>query len=115
MKAFVRASLLALTLLVVGEASRAQAWCCGQFNWCNFGGGPCHGPPCMLPWYLYYPYRAEFQTPAPMYSWPYWPTPVPAPDVVVPAGLPMHALYYTPQAVQPVGYPGPAPSYWYGQ
>jgi hypothetical protein len=89
-------------------------------------GGGC--PTQLEPWYLYYPYEAHFQSPAPV-GFPNWPAPVAAgPSVppvapVAPAVPPMPSAWGQPRGpatvqpagyIQPVGYPNPqVPSYWY--
>ena len=84
-----------------------------------------HGGPVQLaPWYLYYPYEAHFQAPAPVGPFPNWQAPVAA--VSVGPALPAHAAgaWQGPAAqppvhptgyLQPVGYayPQQVPSYWY--
>jgi hypothetical protein len=118
MKTLVRACALALPLLAVCGASPARAWggpcqidCGFHFNCAGFGGGcgPCAGP-----WYSYFPYCDHFQTPAPVCGgWPFWPTaPVGPPPELAPRDRP---TYYAPPRIQPVGYSGQAPSYWYGR
>jgi hypothetical protein len=84
------------------------------------------GPqPNLAPWYLYYPYDAHFQTPAPgpigyypqyaqpqggMYATPrHQPLTQPTPPLSQP-------LYRAPPTVRPASYYySPAPSYWYGR
>jgi hypothetical protein len=114
------AALLALPL--AATASRAEDGC----NWgfcfsgaaipacrmnlhfsnpcCQPGsGGGCFGPPPFAPWYLYYPYEAHFQTPAPT-GYPYWPMPqTPPPGTFGYGGPPVSPASYAPQA----------PYYWY--
>jgi hypothetical protein len=61
------------------------------------GAGPCH----CFPWYLYWPYEAHFQVPAPT-KFPFWPPPMTAGPLAGPA-FPMPAG----PLVAP-GYPAPA-------
>jgi hypothetical protein len=121
--------VLTLSLLVLPERAHAQCCfkcCLPQVN-CNAGfkwhfNVCCGSPYAQLgPWYLYYPYEAHFQTPAPVGPFPNWPgAPVAAmsvgpgpalPPVAAPAAQPpVRPLSY----VQPVGYvPQQVPSYWY--
>ena len=112
MKSALRATLLLLAVLALPAS--VSAYGCPLF--------PCAGQHCAIqlgPWYLYYPYNAYFQTPAPIgypnfqggampaapVSYvppaPAWTPPAPQP-LVQPTGY-----------VQPVSYPQP-PNYWYG-
>jgi hypothetical protein len=156
MKRLLWVCVLALPLWIA--PNRAAAW--GE-------GGCCWLPPCEIdcginarfnvhaldwssmarlgPWYLYFPYEAHFQLPAPHY--PNWPAPmvpesppgtfVPppptllppaipdpkAPPAVPPGGkgpdLPPQTSFYRPvpqPAFRPVSYTYPSiPSYWYGR
>lgn len=74
------------------------------------------------PWYLYYPYEAHFQLPAPVGPFPNWQTgvevPVGAAGFAAPVGMPGQPPVPQPMMqqsgfVQPAGYQQP-PSYWYG-
>src|SRR5262245_39944692 len=88
------------------------------------------------PWYAYFPYDAHFQMQAPYGGPSYWPMQMPlygqgfapghgawphAGQVPPPAGAPGQASPTMPPGqqtppmppMQPVGYIGPAPSYWY--
>jgi hypothetical protein len=115
MKAILRACLLALPLLAA--PTLAHAWCCcpthidagisGHLNCCPGCCGTQLGP-----WYSYFPYNAHFQTPAPVGGWPYWPTGAPA--SIPPNGILTDTSTGTP-VVQPAGYYGAAPTYWYGR
>jgi hypothetical protein len=86
-----------------GFAVNVKAWanpCCPPC------GGKCCGPAQAMPWYLYWPYEAHFQTPA-FPEWPYWPTQsVGQPGGHIPGQLP---------AIQPVGHYQAVPYYWYGK
>jgi hypothetical protein len=122
------AGLVALALLVV--ASPVHAWTvdCGASphlgvnsgggSWSGGGGGMQAGP-----WYLYFPYEAHFQLPAPV-GYPFWPGPVTAaaPRDYYPAGVPGPLSVPEARPLSPVGYYyyggvpfAPAPSYWYGR
>jgi hypothetical protein len=81
---------------------------CGNINIACTGCPPCGpcggacGPgagPGTAPWYLYWPYDAYFQVPAPI-TYPFWPAPQ------VPSAAPA--------TLQPAGYYPTGPSYWYG-
>lgn len=109
MKKFVLAALCGLALVAVSNERAAAE---GGRNFCiNFGGcgigfwrgssayvgcGDCCGCPTLGPWYMYFPYEAHFQTPAPT-GYPFGPGP-------------MTAGCYS------GGYGGGAgyPCYWYG-
>jgi hypothetical protein len=122
MKKLALAALLGLIVMAVAE-SKAQAWgycpgsgCshqCGPGSWTfNFAGcsinigikgaayvgcdGGCCGWPGLGPWYLYWPYEAHFNAPAPVPGggYPYWPTAM--------------------TAGSGGGAGGYAPPYWYG-
>jgi hypothetical protein len=121
-----RRFVIAFAVLVGAVPARASAECCfgfgggtgfgfriaGNVKVCISGCGPCCTPcgpcggPCgpgagpgTAPWYLYWPYDAYFQVPAPI-TYPFWP----APQVPPPA----------PAALQPAAYYPTGPSYWYG-
>jgi hypothetical protein len=142
MKTLLRASLLVIPFFAVPSLARATFLPSCQFEagfGCRFNNtgmkGGCGG--CVAgPWYSYFPYNAYFQTPAPVFGWPYLPpqpaTPVPAPQVPPPQAngkepkMPQQpqpqpqqpqpqSRYFPPREVQPVGYFAPAPSYWYGR
>ncbi len=123
------AGLLALAFLALPRP--AQAGCTigcgaslslslGNENGCWGCGG---GNVCAGPWYLYFPYEAHFQMPAPL-GYPYWPGPgAPGAALQYPAQPPMppmaqpRTLSPLPAGVQPVGYYyyGQVPSYWYAR
>jgi hypothetical protein len=119
MKAFLRACLVALTLLALSPMVHAwgtpvQFDCGASAHWgvtcgkCNVGTAK--------PWYTYFPYNAYFQAPAPVGGWPFWPT---AATPAYPAGTnfaPKTSMFSAPRGIQPVGYIPPSPpSYWYGR
>jgi hypothetical protein len=126
MKALTRACLLALPFLA--GASVAQA-ACPSFQvqagfGCNINSPGTQCKPMAGPWYTYFPYNAYFQTPAPVYGWPYLPSqaaqPVPAPQSNAGPRIPQkpqtqEGYHPAPSDVQTVGYVAPAPSYWYGR
>jgi hypothetical protein len=128
MKTLTRACLLALPLLAAPSLAYAlpsmtfDAGFGCHFNSCN--GKGCAGGCVAGPWYTYFPYNAYFQTPAPVYGWPYFPPqaamPVPKPQSNQEPAMPQQpqsqSRYFPPErAVQPVGYFTPAPTYWYGK
>lgn len=125
MKAFARACLFALPLLAAPSLARAQ--CQYPLNVNGVGGFQFNftvglPKPICAPWYTYFPYNAYFQTPAPVCAWPFWPT---GPGAsVAPGGAgpdvsrsprSFQSGYFVPRDIQPVGYSGPPPSYWYGR
>jgi hypothetical protein len=123
MKKLALAALFGLIVMAVSN-TKASAWggcpggCNGSqcpggftFNFCGFSvnvgcrgagyvgcDGCCFGCPTLGPWYLYWPYEAHFNAPAPVPGgggYPYWPT--------------------AQTADFGGGNPGSyAPSYWYG-
>jgi hypothetical protein len=123
MRAFLRACLVALPLLAA--PSLAQAWTCppvkidaGVNAYCNAYIGNWGMGAQLGPWYTYWPYNAHFQSPAPVGGWPFWPTSASAvphygaiPSNQIPKTQP---TYFQGGGVQPIGYSGQAPSYWYG-
>jgi hypothetical protein len=124
MNAFARALLFALPLLAVPSLARAQCALPSTvtggigFN-CNLNwGGP---KPVAGPWFAYFPYNAYFATPAPVCGWPFWPTGAAVNAAPGGAGAvgrgprDLQGLSYAPRGIQPVGYYGQAPSYWYGR
>jgi hypothetical protein len=125
MRSLVRACLVALPLLAT--PSLARAWClpptkvdCGVN--CHLNGyiGNWNMAAQLGPWYLYWPYNAHFQTPAPVGGWPYWPAAVaavPAGQGAPPSGqMPkVEPTFFPSGGFQPTGYSVQAPSYWYGR
>ncbi len=137
MKKMTLAGLVALSFAAVASEARAHGICLGGEicisgrAWarrcdCSPCGGGCPGGGCGLggcglggggygidgaypsPWYMYYPYGAYFQDPAPT-GYPYWPgnmTPYNQPNVAP-------AAYGVP-GYPPAGYNQQIPSYWYG-
>ena len=114
MKTAFRAALLALAALAL--PAMVQAYGCPLF--------PCVGLPHahrLGPWYLYYPYEAHFQAPAPVGPFPNWQAgaavPVAPPAFAPPAQAPWQPPVPQPM-VQPTGFVQPVgwqvPSYWYG-
>ena len=77
---------------------------CGMGG-CGSPGGPGYGGGGQLaPWYNYWPLQAHFNAPAPT-GYPYWPAPQ----------APLPSAASAGPGLQPVGYYGSAPSYWYGR
>ncbi len=132
MKNTMKAGLLLLAVLAFPAG--VYAYGCPLFP--NVGGLGGQNIVRLGPWYLYYPYNAHFQLPAPVGPFPNWQTgaevPVGAAGFATPgAEMPMGAAGYgapmemswqppVPQPmfqssgfVQPAGYQQ-APSYWYG-
>lgn len=117
MKRILQAGLFVLAALALPAS--AYAYGCPLFP--NFGSSR----PCTIqlgPWYLYYPYEAHFQMPAPVGPFPNWQAgaamPGGAPSYASPAETPWQPPMPQPMVqptsfVQPAGYQQP-PSYWYG-
>jgi hypothetical protein len=142
--------LLAVPLWAVPTQAQANGCCSFSFCWpsfhidagisahCSVSCGDCANGP----WYMYWPYEAYFQTPAPVTPYPSWPGPMTAgaagsyaspgafsPTAPVPGsgwtGPPPQASFNYPGfnypgqpqvPMQPVGYYyQQAPSYWYGR
>ncbi len=120
------AGLVALGLLALASPVHAWSVDCGasphfgvntgSSTWGVGGGGGMQAGP----WYLYFPYEAHFQLPAPV-GYPFWPAPVTAasPRDYFPAGTPGPLSVPEARPLAPVGYyyvpVYPAPSYWYGR
>jgi hypothetical protein len=128
MKALKRACLLALSFIAAPSLAHAEllppvkvdAGVGFHFN--SHVGQSKFG--CVAgPWYTYFPYNAYFQSPAPVYGWPYFPSAaaVPAPPPQTGPRMPQtpqqnnQSMYYQSRDIQPVNYQAPAPSYWYGR
>jgi hypothetical protein len=132
MKSAIKAGLLLLAALALPAS--VYAYGCPLFP--GAGGRPCTVQ--LGPWYLYYPYEAHFQLPAPVGypmspgvgSFPNWQAgaavpvgapsaaPVGAPSYVPPTDAPWQPpapqpLVQPSSYIQPAGYQQP-PSYWYG-
>jgi len=110
MKTLIRLGLFLLAPLALPAS--ASAYGCPLFP--CVGNGHCH----LGPWYLYFPYEAHFQMPAPVAPFPNWQAgwapayvpPAPAPTWQAPSPQP---VLQPSSYVQPVSFPKP-PSYWYG-
>jgi hypothetical protein len=126
--------LVAVVTVIVASPARLDAWWYGSpyrvdagFKiWFNIQPT---GPQAALgPWYLYFPYEAHFQTPAPWGYYPQWPMPQ-APGTYWP-GMHQPGMYppappqQTPAVSRPASLPpirptsyysSPVPSYWYGR
>ena len=104
-KLAILAAAAALLALDAGTAS-ADGFKANPYNGPTFGhgGGIFRKQPLpafqAAPWYLYFPYNAHFQTPAPLYGAPWY-----GPAVPGPAGL---VNPYFPNPYPAAGY-GPAP------
>jgi hypothetical protein len=119
------AGLLVLGLLAAGSPAYAWSVECGASPHVGANAGGGGGGTSAGPWYLYFPYEAHFQLPAPV-GFPFWPGPVTAAGAAeyFPAARPAplqlpeaRPLSPVPPGYSPVGYYyyGPAPSYWYGR
>ncbi len=153
MRRSILAGVLAVPLLLV--PAQAHGWGgCASCGGCGAGGqgwgfgncirfgagvrftvcghtlsvGNCCGPGCLTclsPWYSYYPYEAYFNAPAPLGSYPYYPSPMVAPNTFgggagcATCGGFGAAGYAPPVMAGGYGYPPAgvtaAPAYWYGQ
>jgi hypothetical protein len=106
----------ALTLPFLALPSDAKAFCIGGYEfdtgarvWCNVKQMNCYMPQAG-PWYLYWPYAAHFQTPAPGVS-PFFPAPQTLPPGFGQGAVPPPPAYHAAAPAYPQPAPAPAPGY----
>jgi hypothetical protein len=108
-----------LLLMTLALPATVNAYGCPLFPCVSFPH-----PARLGPWYLYFPYEAHFQAPAPVGPFPNWQVGVQVPAGPATYAPPARAPWQPPAPqplvqpsgyIQPAGYSYPqAPSYWYG-